>query len=134
MIQRLRADRRQLGNCVAFDNSRKTALPESGIYRSPLVAKDLLKLGRGRLPRLNMHHMRDKAVAYELGRSRKRRLRSMSLMGRRKKLLNRQTRLGDQRSQGPAGDLRVVGNGESYGRAHLRQHDVATSLPRDLPT
>ena len=66
--------------------------------------------------------------------TRKRCLGNVELLGRRQELLNSQACLGDQRSQSPAGDLRVIRNRECHGRARLREHDMTTSLPRDLPT
>src|ERR1017187_3496399 len=69
-------------------------------------------------------------------RTRKRRLgRAYSrLSGCRKELFHIQSGLRDQCSQGPTGDLRVIGNRQRRGSARLRQHDMAASAPCDLPT
>src|ERR1035437_8198774 len=57
-----------------------------------------------------------------------------SLSSRRQKLLHRQASLSDQHSDGPTGDLRVVGDGKGRGSAGLGQHNVADPLPRHSPT
>ena len=56
------------------------------------------------------------------------------LIGCRQELLNRQAGHGDQRSQCPTGDFRVIGTRECHESARLRQHNVAASLPGDSPT